>query len=546
MKILVLSLLFFGSIGMVRSQKYNHQDSLRGSIGKERAWWDVQKYSLSFEVSPSSKSIKGKNVIRYKVLSGQQEMQIDLQFPMKLVSVKQDGISLAVRDDGNAHFISVAKKQVVDSSYDLEIIFEGTPVRAKNPPWDGGFTWTKDKSGKDFVATSCQGIGASLWWPCKDHMSDEPDQGMLISVEVPQGLIAVSNGRLKSQSATATTSTFIWEVLNPICNYGVNINIGNYVNFKELYQGEKGPLDMDFWVLKENLEAAKIQFKDATRMMKAFEHWFGPYPFYEDSYKLVEVPYLGMEHQSSVTYGNKFKNGYLGSDLSGSGFGLKFDYIIIHESGHEWFANNITAKDNADLWIHESFTTYSEALFVEYYYGKPAGASYVKGMRTRIDDVETVPLVGQYGVNDSYSGNIYYKGSNVLHTLRQLVNSDEKWRSILRGLNQEFYHQTVTTEQIESYIARKSGLNLDSFFDQYLRDTRKPTLSYKLDKKNMLQFKWESCIPTFDMPIKIKFEDTILWIKPSTSWSSIKLNSKETIKDIVVDKSFYVNTHIVN
>jgi len=303
---------------------------------------------------------------------------------------------------------------------------------------------------------------------------------------------------------------------------------------------------MDFWVLKENLDAAKIQFKDATRMMKAFEHWFGPYPFYEDSYKLVEVPYLGMEHQSSVTYGNKFKNGYLGSDLSGSGFGLKFDYIIIHESGHEWFANNITAKDNADLWIHESFTTYSEALFVEYYYGKPAGATYVKGMRTHINDIETVPLVGQYGVNDSYSGNIYYKGSNVLHTLRQLVNSDEKWRSILRGLNKEFYHQTVTTEQIESYIARESGLNLDAFFDQYLRDTRTPTLSYKLDKKNVLQFKWESCIPTFDMPIKIKFEDTILWIKPSTSWSSIKLNSKETIKDIVVDKSFYVNTNIVN
>ena len=239
---------------------------------------------------------------------------------------------------------------------------------------------------------------------------------------------------------------------------------------------------MDYWVLKENLEKAKIQFKDATRMMKAFEHWFGPYPFYEDSYKLVEVPYLGMEHQSSITYGNKYSNGYLGSDLSGTGWGKKFDYIIIHESGHEWFANNITAKDNADLYIHESFTTYSEALFVEYFYGKTAGFEYVRGLRSGI--ANNSPLIGNYDVNDPNNSDIYSKGSNVLHTLRQLVGDDDKWREILRGLNKQFYHQTVSSKDIELYIAASSGLTLATFFDQYLRDARMPVFQYKIEGKN--------------------------------------------------------------
>lgn len=539
MKNKVCILLFLGlSLGSI-AQQYTHQDSLRGGITKERAWWDIQHYDLSFEVKPEAKSIQGKNVIRYKVIAENQLLQLDLQSPMTILSVTQDGVPLSIMDDGNAHFITMVKKQVVGAQEELVVLFSGKPQVAKNPPWDGGFAWTKDKNNKHFIATSCQEIGASLWWPCKDHMYDEPDLGMLISIQVPRGLVAVSNGRLKEEKLeNDLTSTFVWEVKNPINNYGVNITIGDYVHFSEVYKGENGLLDMDYWVLKDNFEKAKVQFKDATRMMAAFEHWFGPYPFYEDSYKLVEVPYLGMEHQSAVSYGNKYGNGYLGSDLSGTGWGLKFDYIIIHESGHEWFANNITAKDNADLWIHESFTTYSEALFVEYFYTKSAGFEYVRGLRRGIDN--SAPLIGNYDVNDPNNGDIYSKGSNVLHTLRQLVGNDEKWRELLRGLNKTFYHQTVSSNQIESYIESFTGLKLDGFFDQYLRDARKPVLQYKLDLKRgkILDYRWVDCVEGFDMPIKIKYNNTVLTLHPTSSWSSINLEEKT--EGIIVSKEYYV------
>ena len=539
MKIKACILLFFGLSFASMAQNYTHQDSLRGGITKERAWWDIQYYTLSFKVDPVAKSIQGTNVIRYKVIAENQLLQLDLQSPMTILSVTQDGVPLSIMDDGNAHFITMVKKQVVGQQNELVVTFSGKPRVAKNPPWDGGFAWKKDNNNKHFIATSCQEIGASLWWPCKDHMYDEPDSGMLISVQVPRGLVAVSNGRLKEEKQeNDLTSTFVWEVKNPINNYGVNITIGDYVHFSEVYKGENGLLDMDYWVLKDNLEKAKVQFKDATRMMAAFEHWFGPYPFYEDSYKLVEVPYLGMEHQSAVSYGNKYGNGYLGSDLSGTGWGLKFDYIIIHESGHEWFANNITAKDNADLWIHESFTTYSEALFVEYFYGKSAGFEYVRGLRRGIDN--SAPLIGNYDVNDPNNGDIYSKGSNVLHTLRQLVGNDEKWREILRGLNKTFYHQTVSSAQIESYIESSTGLKLDAFFDQYLRDARKPVLQYKInDKKGKkLEFRWSDCVDGFDMPIKIKYNNTVLTLRPTTSWSSINL--EENTQEIILSKEYYV------
>lgn len=340
--------------------------------------------------------------------------------------------------------------------------YEGNPKEAVNAPWDGGFSWSKDENGKPFVATSCQGLGASVWWPNKDHMYDEVDS-MRISVTNPKGLSNISNGRLEKIEEHANTVTSHWVVKNPINNYGVNVNIGDYVHFSEVYNGEKGPLTMDYYVLSDNLEKAKVHFKDAPKMMKAFEHWFGPYPFYEDGYKLVEAPYLGMEHQSSVTYGNKYKQGYMGNDFSGSGWGgLKFDYLIIHESGHEWFANNITNKDIADMWIHESFTTYSESIFLDYYYGTQAANEYVIGLRRNI--ANDIPIIGNYDVNDEGSGDMYFKGANMIHTIRQLVDNDEKWRRILRGLNKDFYHSIVTTEQIEGYLSHQSGIDLTTFF----------------------------------------------------------------------------------
>lgn len=372
-----------------------------------------------------------------------------------------------------------------------------------------------------------------------DHMYDEVDD-MLISVNVPKNLMDVSNGRLQNViDLKDGTRTFSWYVSNPINNYGVNINIGDYTTFSEVYKGEKGDLDCDYYVLRDNLEKAKIHFKEVPRMLKAFEHWFGPYPFYEDSYKLVEAPYLGMEHQSCITYGNGYQNGYLGKDRSNSkaGWGLKFDYIIVHESGHEWFANNITYKDIADMWIHESFTTYSEGLFLEFYYGKQAGAEYIRGLRDQIENIK--PIIGKYGLNNEGSADMYDKGANMLHTLRQIVNDDEKWRIILRGLNSTFYHQTVTTKQIEDYLSKSSGIDLSSFFDQYLRDVRIPTLEYKFNNNN-LSYRWTNCVSGFNMPVKVALNGKIQWLKPQTEWTNL-LQTNKNLK-LEVDKDFYVNT----
>ncbi|NRD19713.1 M1 family metallopeptidase [Winogradskyella eckloniae] len=514
---------------------FTRQDTLRGSITPEREWWDLTYYHLDIEVLPEEKFISGKNTIQYKVLQSQQVMQIDLQNPLKITKVLQNGKVLDVKHDGNAHFITLLETQKTGTVNAIEVYYEGHPKEAKRAPWDGGFSWKKDKNGNPFIATSCQGLGASVWWPNKDHMYDEVDS-MLISVTNPKSLTNVSNGRLrKLVENDNNTVTSHWFVNNPINNYGVNINIGDYANFSEVYQGEKGDLDMNYYVLKDNLEKAKIHFKDAPKMMKAFEHWFGPYPFYEDSFKLVEVPYLGMEHQSSVTYGNTYKQGYLGRDLSGTGLGLKFDFIIIHEAGHEWFANNITNKDIADMWIHEGFTSYSENLFLDYYYGKAASAKYVIGTRRNIQNDK--PLIGHYNVNNEGSSDMYYKGANMLHTLRQLVEDDDKWRQILRGMNSKFYHQTVTTEQIENYLSEQTEKDLTAFFNQYLRTIKIPTLEYSITN-NKLKFRWTNTVENFDMPIQIETGHLSEWIFPTTEWKSKVMTSN----DIQIDNDFYVNS----
>ena len=514
---------------------FTKQDTLRGSITPEREWWDLTYYHLDIEVKPEDKFISGKNKIQYKVLKPFQVMQIDLQDPLKITKVLQDGKELEVKHNGNAHFITLNKNQDTGATHTIDVYYQGHPKEAKRAPWDGGFSWKKDKNGKHFIATSCQGLGASVWWPNKDHMYDEVDS-MLISVTNPKGLTNVSNGRLrKLVENDNNTVTSHWFVNNPINNYGVNVNIGDYTNFSEVYEGEKGNLDMDYWVLSYNLEKAKTHFKDAPKMMKAFEHWFGPYPFYEDSFKLVEVPYLGMEHQSSVTYGNEYKKGYLGHDLSGTGLGLKFDFIIIHEAGHEWFANNITNKDIADMWIHEGFTSYSENLFLDYYYGKEASADYVIGSRRNIQNDK--PLIGQYDVNNEGSSDMYYKGANMLHTLRQLVEDDEKWQQILRGLNSEFYHQTVTSAQIENYISKKTGIDLTAFFNQYLRTIKIPTLEYSIEN-NKFKYRWTNIVDGFDMPIQIEIDGKSEWLFPKAKSQTKKINA-ESIK---IDRDFFVNS----
>jgi aminopeptidase N len=535
----VLFLLFVVQLA-AHAQKYTftHDDTLRGSITAERAWWDLQFYHLNTKINPADSTIEGSVTVRYKVLQAAQTLQIDLQRPLTISKITQDGQTLSFRRDGDAFFVNLIKKQTPQAQESIVVHYGGRPRVAKRAPWDGGFSWKRDKSGQPFVATSCQGLGASVWWPCKDHMYDEPDS-MRISITVPKPLMDISNGRLRSVTENPDgTRTFDWYVQNPINNYGVNVNIGNYVTWAEAFEGEKGKLDLSYYALPENLDKAKTQFQQAKSMLKAFEHWFGPYPFYEDGYKLVEVPYLGMEHQSSVTYGNGYQNGYLGRDLSATGWGLKWDFIIIHESGHEWFANNITYKDMADMWIHESFTNYSENLYTEYYHGKEAGAAYVIGCRKLIRNDK--PIIGTYDVNHSGSGDMYYKGGNMLHTIRHIVNNDEKWRGILRGLNKTFYHQTVTTKQIEDFMSQQAGINLGKVFDQYLRDVRIPVLEYKITGKK-LQYRWTNCVAGFDMPVAVNSQQAgssnRLLLSPTTDWKTIKVKKDTSIE---LDTNFYV------
>ncbi|MEG3659724.1 M1 family metallopeptidase [Arenibacter palladensis] len=533
-KITTTLLLAIGLSSFAQQKNYTEQDSLRGSITPERSWWDLNYYNLSVEVKPDEKFISGSNIIRYTVLEEQQRLQVDLQPPLIIEKITQEGEDLKWESNGNAHFVTLKKPQRKGDVNEIKVYYSGHPKEAVRAPWDGGFSWKKDNNGKHFVATSCQGLGASVWWPNKDHMYDEVDS-MAINITTPKDLMDVSNGRLLKVVENKESNTYHWYVSNPINNYGVNINIGDYVHFGETYNGEKGKLAMDYYVLRDNEEKAKEQFKQAPMMMEALEHWFGPYPFYEDGYKLVEVPYPGMEHQSSVTYGNQFKNGYLGRDVSKTGWGLKFDFILIHESGHEWFANNITYKDIADMWVHEGFTAYSENLYVDYHFGKEAASEYVIGTRGNIQNDR--PIIGTYDVNQRGSGDMYSKGANMLHTIRQLVDDDEKWRTILRGLNKEFYHQTVTTKQIEEYISNTSGIDLTQFFDQYLRNAKIPMLEYQVNGKQ-LRFRYTNIVNGFDMPLRLSINGSEDWVYPTSDWKSKSF--KKEIESVNLNKNFYV------
>lgn len=522
--------------------RFNRQDTLRGSITPEREWWQLTYYHLDVEVFPADSSLSGSVTIHYRVLepsTGTQgetlRMQVDLQSPMQISKVMQNGEELDFVKDGNAWFITMHEEQQDGELKNIIVSYQGKPKVSRRPPWDGGFTWTTDEAGKPFIATANQGDGASLWWPCKDHMYQEADS-MLITVTTPKDLKNVSNGSFRGMKKNkGGTKTWSWFVSNPISNYVINLNIANYAHFGEVYDGELGSLNCDYYVLKENITKAKEQFKQVPMMLEAFEHWFGPYPFYEDGFKLVEVPYPGMEHQSSVTYGNGYENGFGGRDVSRTGWGDKFDFIIIHESGHEWFANNITYRDMADMWIHESFTAYSEGLYVEYHYGKDAGFEYLRGVRSNIRNDR--PIIGHYDVNHSGSGDMYPKGANMLHTIRQLVDDDEKWRGILRGLNKTFWHQVVTTSQIEDYMNENTDMELSKIFDQYLRDTRIPTFEYRFNH-GVLSFRWTNCIRGFDMPLRITLNGEEVILEPKSHWSQ-----KEGIEgtDLVVDKDFYIS-----
>jgi len=386
------------------------------------------------------------------------------------------------------------------------------------------------------MAISCQGLGASIWWPCKDAQWDEPDSGMDLHYEMPTNMAVVANGRLISEEKIADNyKAWHWQVKNPINNYDATFYAGDYVHWHDTLDGEKGKLDLDFWVLRYNEERARKQFAVVKQMIHCFEYWMGPYPFYEDGYKLVDAPYLGMEHQSAVAYGNKYKMGYLGLDRSASGYGMDFDYIIVHESGHEWFGNNITSKDIADMWVHESITTYSETLFMECLLGKEKAQKYCRGERMNIENDK--PIIGIYGVNEEGSEDMYDKGANMMNMIRTMTNDDEKFRMMLRGLSKEFYHQTVTTQQIEDYIATNTGLELHAFFDQYLRTANIPQVSYYL-KDSVLHYKFDNTVTGLMLHIPISSGDESGVISPTTEWQTIPWKSER----ITINNNYLVKS----
>ncbi len=525
---------------MQSKQEFTRADTLRGMLTPLRTCYDINYYHLDTKFDIDKKYISGSNLFKFTATQNFSKLQFDLYDNLKVEKVVYKGQNLPFTREFNAVFVTFPIAIKKGSHDEFTVYYSGNPTIAKRAPWDGGVEFNTDSLGKPWVATACQGAGASIWWPTKDHQADEVDS-MLISISVPTGLKDVSNGRLRKTATLPDGYTrFDWFVSNPINNYDVAANIGDYVHFGDTYDGEKGKLTLDYWILPYHEQLAKKHFDaNVKRMLKAFEHWFGPYPWYEDGYKLVETHHLGMEHQSAVAYGNKYRNGYLGRDLSGTGRGLNWDFIIIHESGHEWFGNNITSKDLADMWIHESFTNYSESLFIESNYGKQAGLEYVQGTRRLVKNDE--PIIGPYNVNKEGSGDMYYKGGNMLGTIRAVINDDAKWRKILRGLNATFYHQTVTTSQIVNYINQQSGMNFTPIFDQYLRYTTIPTLNFKFEN-GKVYVKWTADVKNFNMPIKVRVKGgDYKFITPTTTFAPVNLTGAKKDNLEVDTLEFYVN-----
>jgi aminopeptidase N len=532
-------LLLLAGAGTARAQEtgpFTRADTLRGSITPQRAWWDVAYYDLAVRVEPSDSSIRGSNGITYRVLRPASEMQIDLMEPLAIDSVVQDHRTLAYRREGDAYFVTLASPQRAGEQRTLTVHYHGRPRAAKNAPWDGGFVWAQDSTGHSWAATAVQGLGASAWWPNKDTQADEPDS-QRVAITVPDALMDVSNGRLRRTTRNGDgTTTYEWFVSNPINNYGVAVNAGDFAHFDDSFAGEGGTLTLDYYPLRYHLEAARRQFAQVKPMLQCFEHWFGPYPWYRDGYKLVETPYLGMEHQSAVGYGNHYRNGYLGRDLSHTGLGLEWDFIIIHESAHEWWGNNLTTRDIADMWVHEAFANYAEGLYTECRKGKEAGAEYTRGTRANVENDR--PIVAHYGVNEEGSGDMYYKGGNMLHTIRQIIGDDEKWRGILRGLNAEFRHRTVTGAQVESYISEHAGIDLGRVFQQYLTTTMIPALEYRYEGRTLL-YRWTNVVPGFDMPVRVTLPGgASRLLRPTPSWKRLRTGSPGGA--LQVDEDYYV------
>jgi aminopeptidase N len=536
MKKILLLLIFIGFHYGLAQGKFTRKDSLQGGLRFERTCFDVLHYELNLKINIDKKAIEGFSKITFKVLDKTSKIQLDLFENMQIDSIVFNAKKLRFNRDYNAVFIDFPEDLKQHSEQSIDFYYSGNPLIARNAPWDGGFIFTKDEEGKDWIGVACQGTGASLWYPCKDSQSDEPDYGATIKVAVPNGLMNVSNGRfIGSKELNNGYTRWDWEVKNPINTYAITINIGDYVNIHENYKG----LDLYYYVLRPNEAKARIHFEDVKPMMDCFQSKFGTYPFARDGYKLIETPYLGMEHQSAVAYGNKYLKGYLGTDRSRTGIGMLFDYIVIHETGHEWFGNSITSKDIADMWIHEGFTTYSEAVFVECLYGYETSQKYINGLKKNVANDK--PIIGPYGVNKEGSGDMYDKGALFINTLRHIINNDEKWWKIILKYSEIYRHKIIDNESVIAFFNAETGSNLTPIFNQYLKHTAIPSLELRIIK-GRLQFRWIADETDFAMPIDLKVNDKKIRVKPTLRWtkSKIKINSLEAVQ--VMDSDFFIKS----
>jgi aminopeptidase N len=510
-----------------------------------RTCYDITYYHLDVRIDPATQSLRGSNRIVFKVVEDFEKMQVDLFDNMAVEKIVLDDNQPATSTrEFNAVFVQLPETLPKNFQHAVTIYYSGNPIVAKRPPWDGGFTWERDQAGNPWVVVTCQGTGASLWWPNKDHQADEPDS-MTISVTVPPGLENISNGRLRRRTVLPDGWTrFDWFVSYPINNYNVTINIGKYAHFRDWHASGGDSLSLDYYVMPENLAKAKSHFKQVPPMMACFEQFFGKYPFPRDGFKLVESPHTGMEHQSAVAYGNRYLGGYRGRTWAE--VGLKFDFIIIHETAHEWWGNSVTSKDIADMWIHESFGAYSEALFIECRWGREESLKYINGKKPNVQNDR--PIIGAYNVHRRGSGDMYDKGQLVLNTLRSVIDDDSLWFSIIRGLAETFKYQTITADDVFNFINQKTGKDLSYFFDQYFRHTKIPQLEVETSKKGKsvtARYRWNADVADFRMPLKAttapkKYE----FITPTTEWQAIELKGMNPEDFKVAEDLFYVDVKL--
>lgn len=555
MRWLLLIGLFSGNILQAQllfeAASFDRADSLRGSIGPERAWWDVTYYDITVKPDIPARTIAGTTIIAFSAIAKGHRMQIDLQQPLIVDSITTEitGFhegSMMIGDtpveyerEGDLIWIDLPDTMAPGEVNTLRIHYHGTPKEARNAPWDGGWVWAADGLGNPWISVACQGLGASVWYPCKDHQSDEPDDGASLHITVPDTLAAVGNGRLKSTIRNENrTTTWHWSVSVPINTYNIIPYIGKYAHFNETLDGAEGPLDLEYWVLQQDLEKAREHFKQVPRILECFENMIGPFPWYQDGFKLVQAPYLGMEHQSAIAYGNGFMNGYRGMDLSRSGHGSDWDYIIVHESGHEWFGNSITTADIADMWVQEGFTVYTEVAYVECTKGVQAANEYLIGMRNNI--VNDRPVIGPYGVNEEGSGDMYYKGAAVIHMLRAIMNDDAAFWKMIQDLNHRFKNSIVTSAQIEQFMDDHIDHDLGSFFDLYLRTTRVPRLEWRIEDRR-LSYKWTGVPPGFSMPVDVSIRGDRFRLQVTTEWQQLpgRVSKKASLE---VDPKYYVTS----